>query len=183
MFERIEESFKHKPVLYGNYGTRNSFISNYHAKVQGVLLGATFNKQFTLALGYNWLKTEFESIQFDGVKTKLKLRYISPFMEYSFLEHNNIEVKIPVYLGFGVSLYESEKNKKYNQQFIMLYEPAMTVSYRLFKYFGVSAGLGYRVVLIGNSRVSENFNSPTYNLGAFLFFGDIYRDTKSYFKK
>lgn len=84
MFERIKESLKHKPSIYGNYITRNSFISNYKAEVQGVLLGGTFNNQFTLAIGYNWLKTKFESTQKDGIQTNLKLRYISPYMEYSF---------------------------------------------------------------------------------------------------
>ena len=178
MFERIKESLKHKPSIYGNYITRNSFISNYKAEVQGVLLGGTFNNQFTLAIGYNWLKTKFESTQKDGIQTNLKLRYISPYMEYSFLEKNNIEVTVPVYLGLGFSSYESNTKQQFNKQFILLYEPSMTVTYRFFRYFGVSAGLGYRLLLLGNKKIHETINSPTYSLGLNLFFGTIYKDFK-----
>ena len=182
MFEQINESLKHKPSLYGNYGTRNSFISNYKSDVKTIKLGVTFNKQFTLAIGYNWLDTKFES-KINKIDTELRLRYISPFMEYSFLEKNDIEVTIPVYLGFGTSFYESKTKQKLNQQFIVLYEPSMTVTYRLLRYIGLSAGVGYRLLLVGNKKINQNLNAPTYSLGVNLFFGTIYRDIKPYLFK
>lgn len=183
MFEDIKYSLEQKANFYGNYNTRNSFISNYRAQVKGVSAGVSYNKQFTMALGYNWLDTKFESI-FNEIDTvNLKLRYISPFVEYSFLEKNNFIISIPIYLGFGQSLYETENKKQFNKQFVILYEPAMKATYRFLKYISISAGVGFRVVLVGNSKLLENFNSPTYTLGVGLFIGDIYKDGKKQWSK
>jgi hypothetical protein len=176
MFDSIQASLKHKPKIYFNYGTKNSFITNQYAQVQDIKAGVTFNKQFTLAFGYNWLNSNFETTLNDDINAKLKMRYFSPYAEYSFLEHNNIEVTIPVQLGFGWSFYQDDNKLRYKQSFIVTYEPAMTATYRFLKYFGAGAGIGYRLMLIGNNSIHENFNSPIYLLKAKLFFGDIYRD-------
>lgn len=81
-------------------------------------------------------------------------------------------------MGLGFSSYESNTKQQFNKQFILLYEPSMTVTYRFFRYFGVSAGLGYRLLLLGNKKIHETINSPTYSLGLNLFFGTIYKDFK-----
>lgn len=176
MFESIEESLTYTPKIYFNYGTRNSFITNQYAKVQDIKAGITYNNQFTLAFGYSWLNSNFESTLKNGVTSKLKMRYVTPYMEYSFLEKDNIEVTIPVHLGFGTSFYQDENKNKYQKSFIITYEPAMTITYRFFKYFGVGAGLGYRLMLVGNNAINENFNSPIYLLKTKIFFGDVYND-------
>lgn len=176
MFESIAESLKEKPKLYFNLGTRNSFITNQYAKVRDIKAGVTYNKQFTLALGYSWLNSDFETTLKNNVNAKLRMRYITPYMEYSFLEKNNIEVTIPVHLGMGMSFYQDENKKQYNKSFILTYEPAMTLTYRFFKYFGIGGGLGYRLMLVGNNSINENFTSPIYLVKFKLFFGDIYND-------
>jgi hypothetical protein len=183
MFDSIRVSVTKKPSFYGNYNTRNSFISNYRAQVKGVSAGVSYNKQFTMALGYNWLITDFESILNEKDTTKLKLRYVSPFIEYSFLEKNNFIVSIPIYLGFGQSLYETKNKEKFKKNFMVLYEPSMKVTYRFLQYISISAGVGFRVVLVGNSSLIENFNSPTYTMGVGLFIGDIYKDGKKQWSK
>lgn len=183
MFDSIRVSVTKKPSFYGNYNTRNSFISNYRAQVKGVSAGVSYNKQFTMALGYNWLITDFESILNEKDTAKLKLRYISPFVEYSFLEKNNFIVSIPIYLGFGQSLYETKNKEKFKKNFMVLYEPSMKVTYRFLQYISISAGVGFRVVLVGNSSLIENFNSPTYTMGVGLFIGDIYKDGKKQWSK
>ena len=181
MFDSIRVSLTHKPTFYGNLTTRNSFISNSRAQVRGFALGINFNKQFTLALGYNWLISDFEEITETLDTNRLKLRYVSPFVEYSFLEKNNIQVSIPIYLGFGQASLENSLGKKANSSFVMLYEPSMKVTYRFFKYFNVSAGLGIRMILAGNNTLNQNFISPTYTIGAGIFIADIYKDVQKAF--
>jgi hypothetical protein len=183
MFDSIRESLTKKPNFYGNYNTRNSFIASYRAQIKGVSAGVSYNKQFTMALGYNWLDTDFESVINENDTVGLKLRYISPFVEYSFLEKNNFIVSIPIYLGFGQSLYETKDKKQFNKQFVILYEPAMKVTYRFLRYISISAGVGFRVMLVGNRFINENFNSPTYTIGVGLFIGDIYKDGKKQWSK
>ena len=181
MFDSIKSSLTHTPKIYANFNTRNSFISNYRAQVRGVVLGANFNSQFTLAIGYNWLHTDFFRPIGESDTALLKIRYVSPFMEYSFLEKNNLEITIPVYLGFGISGFEKIDGTLVNKRFILLYEPSMKATYRILRYFNVSAGIGFRAILAGNGNLSENPITPTYTLGAGLFLGDIYRDVKKAF--
>lgn len=176
MFDSISASLKHPPKFYGNYDTRNSFITNEIAKIQSVKIGVTYNKQFTLALGYNWLNTDFESRINNNTPAKLKLRFVTPFVEYAFVEKKNWQVTIPVHLGFGYSFYQDKQDKIYQRNFVVIYEPSMTATYRFLKYFGVGAGVGYRVMLIGNNEINEQFNSPIYVLKTKIFFGDIYKD-------
>lgn len=176
MFDSINASFKHKPKVYLNYDHRNSFITNQIAKVQSIKIGLTYNQQFTLAIGYNWLNTNFETQLENSVTAKLKMQFITPFTEYSFVEKNNWQVTIPVHLGFGWSFYQDTEDRVYKRNFILLYEPAMTATYRLFNYFGLGAGIGLRVMLIGNKQISENFSSPIYVLKTKIFFSDLYND-------
>ncbi|MGB1041089.1 MAG: hypothetical protein ACPGVD_09465 [Flavobacteriales bacterium] len=182
MFDSIRVSLKHKPKLYANYGTRNAFFSNQRIQVRDISLGVTFNRQFTLAIGYNWLVSDFQKIYNTEDTAKFKLRYITPFVEYSFLEKNNIEVTIPIYLGFGNSRYQTEDKKIFEKQFVMLYEPGMKVTFRFFRYFGVSGGVGVRMILAGNRQLNQPFLTPTYTVGAKLFLGDIYKDVKKAFE-
>lgn len=176
MFDSIRESFKHKPKIYANYDHRNSFITNQIAKIQSVKLGVTYNNQFTLAIGYNWLNTNFETKLANDITAKLKMRFITPFTEYAFVEKNNWQVTIPVHLGFGWSFYKDDQDRIYKRNFVLLYEPSMTATYRFFKYFGIGAGVGYRIMLIGNRQINEQFNSPIYVLKTKIFFSDLYND-------
>jgi len=175
MFDSIRESLKHKPSLYATYDGRGSFINNEIAQVQSVKIGATFNRQFTLALGYNWLNSDFPRTHLDQ-EMKLRMRYGSAFAEYSFLEHHNVEVTIPVILGFGQSFLQNEAKEQYLNGFILTYEPSMTATWRVLKYFGVGGGVGYRLLLIRNSDLNSQFNSPTYLFRFKIFFGDLYKD-------
>ena len=183
MFDSIQASLDHKPKLYADFNTRNSFISNYRAQVRGVLGGVTFNENFTLAISYNWLITDFNHITHKKDTAALKMRYVAPFVSYSFLEKNNLQLSVPVYIGFGQTFYQTKEDQKSNSHFIFTYEPSMKATYRIFNYFGISAGIGYRVLLIGNRYIEENFNSPTYTVGIKLFMGDIFMESKSFFQK
>lgn len=176
MFDSIRNSLTYPPKIYINYDHRNSFITNQIAKIQSVKIGVTYHNQFTLAFGYNWLNTNFETNLSNGETAKLKMRFLTPFTEYSFVEKNNWQVTIPVHLGFGWSFYKTHDDRVFKRNFILLYEPSMTATYRFFKYFGIGAGLGYRVMLIGNKQINENFNSPIYVLKTKIFFSDLYND-------
>lgn len=181
MFDSIRVSLTHKPTFYGNLTTRNSFISNSRAQVRGFALGVNYNKQFTLAIGYNWMISDFTEV-INNDTNQLKLRYITPFVEYSFLEKNNIEVTIPIYLGFGEAALENSFGQKSKSSFVLLYEPSMKVTYRFFKYFNVSGGLGIRMILAGNNTLNQTFISPTYTIGVGLFIADIYKDVRKAFE-
>jgi hypothetical protein len=59
-----------------------------------------------------------------------------------------------------------------------MYEPAMTVQYRFLRYFGVSAGLGYRLVFKNNEILKQQMSAPVYLVGLKIFFDDLWKDSQ-----
>lgn len=51
----------------------------------------------------------------------------------------------------------------------------MTVQYRFLRYFGVSAGWGFRLVLT-NAELDETLSAPIYLFGLKVFLGDLWTD-------
>ncbi len=187
LIDSIAESFQYPPKLLIKLDTRNSFITSSFARIRGIKVGVDYNKTTKVGLGFSWLATDFYSnieVKEEGVATvyraRLSYEYFAPYFEYAFYKHNNWEVSIPVQLGIGRSGYRyrdaNEKKQIAGRKAMVLYEPAMTAQYRFLKYFGVGAGIGYRLMLVGNDNIDENFNSPIYILKAKVFFGDIYND-------
>ena len=131
-----------------------------------------------MAVSYNWLSTKRLSVSAENDSSLLKLRFVAPFVSYSFLEKNNLQLCVSLYFGLGQTFNQFKNKEKRDAHFSLNYEPSMKATYRIFKYFGLSAGIGYRLFFINNRFINENFNSPTYTLGVKLFMGDIYTDVK-----
>jgi len=120
------------------------------------LAGISFGQRLTLGLGYNWIGNEIEQIEVvNGVvhTTDVKLRYVAPFVEYSFYKKGNWEAMVPLQIGFGKSFLQYEALGSKNRLFennVILYEPGMNIEYKILNLIGVGAGLGYRIMLKNN---------------------------------
>ena len=177
---------RHKPVPTAKFETRNSFITGNSAKVFSIKAGLSFRKTLTIGIGYNWIGTELkESILIDNriYVGDIKLRYIAPFLEYSFYKKGLWEATVPVQFGFGRSYiqYQSRTDKEQIRSGrVVLYEPSMTVEYKFFNVVGVGGGFGYRIMLKNNKEINQQFTSPVYVLRIRLIFDEIYRRAKIY---
>jgi len=186
--ESFKESFDHQPKPTFRYETRNSFISTRSARISGIKIGLDFNKTVQVGLGYNWLSSDLfqERSIASGLDApfttdfKLRFRYFSPYIDYTFYRKKRWEISIPVQLGMGTARYEYANSagiKEFTKgKFILLYEPQMVAQYKLMQYFAVGGGVGFRLILAGNNAMPENFNSPTYVIKAKVYFADIYND-------
>lgn len=182
--DSIRQAFTEKPKLDVRFGARNSFITTKHAKIFGVKVGLNYNNTVKIGVGYNWLLSDIERVNKvfnneteEEIISKLKFNYVSPYIEYVFLQHKKWETSIPVSIGFGAVNYKST-NVAFTttKKFVLLYEPYMMAQYKFTRYTGVGFGVGYRLLVLGNSAMNENFNSPIYVLKFKVFFSDIYRD-------
>ena len=180
--EHIRESFRSKPGLDIRVDLRNSFITTRLAQVRGVKLGLDYNSTVKLGLSYNWLESDIirkvTDDQGNAIGANLKYRYIAPYFEYAFYRKDPWEISIPVHLGLGLANYEYRQTQlvRLPSRFILGYEPYMVARYVVLKYFGIGAGVGYRLVFIGNSALQENFNSPIYVFKFQLLLGRIWSD-------
>lgn len=184
LFDTIAASFQYTPRFEFKLDTRNSFITTQRAKIFGVKIGYEYNETVKLGIGYNQLVSNIskEKIiphgfqELDTVQATLRFIYVSPYFEYVFHRNRKWEHTIPIQLGFGNSWYEYRDNgRKIRENYrpIILYEPAMTTQYKIVPWFGVGVGIGYRILLLNNKSINENFNSPIYVFRLKIFLGEI----------
>lgn len=174
-----------KPHFVLKLDSRGSFISNSNVSIMGVKAGLEHAGRFQYGLGYSFLWSPVEKTRtVNGtaeVPTTLRLGYFTPYVEYAFYQRGPWEARIPVQFGIGsgslVYRDADERKQRSARSFLLLYEPSMTVQYRFFKYFGASAGWGYRLLLV-HTALDERLSAPTYVLGLKVFFGDLWKDLK-----
>jgi hypothetical protein len=177
---------KQKPVPSFKIDTRNSFITGTGAKVYGIKAGLSYRKSLTIGIGYNFIGTELkeEMVVGQSVRTgDIKMRYVAPFLEYSFYKKGNWEAMVPVQLGFGKSFvqYQTDAGKqKIKMDNVILYEPGMAIEYKILNLIGVGGGVGYRIMLRNNKEIEQQFTSPVYVIRIRLIFDEIYKKVKAY---
>jgi len=192
--DTIKDCLKQKPQLFGKLDSRNSFISNSRAKIFGVKLGLNYGNRLHFGIGYNQLypnaKNFDKQVYYiksnnipDSATAKLKLFYFSTHVEYVYYQNNNWQLSIPLQIGLGKTYYQYDldgKKKEMESTIVFIYEPAVSIEYKVLKWIGVGADVGFRFMVTDYRRLNQKFNSPTYAFKILIYYNEIY---KSVFKK
>lgn len=179
--DSLRHVLRNKPVPTVKLDSRNSFITGQSARIYGVKIGLSYIKRLSFGLGYNWLLNDFEtqvSLPTGVVNGNVEMRYIAPFVDYSFFKKGPWEANVPVQLGFGrsfIKLGSDAGNSVVSSGGIVLYEPSMTVEYKILNLIGVGGGLGYRIMLKNNKLIDEQFSSPVYVIRLRIIFDEVYQ--------
>ena len=174
-----------RPKFIAKLDSRGSFISNSNVRLMGVKIGLEHAGRLQYGVGYTFLSSPVEQVRtvngVAGTPVRLRLGYVTPYVEYAFYQRGPWEVRIPVQIGLGGAalIYKDAEGQKqqFKRAFLLLYEPSMTVQYRFLRYFGLSAGWGFRLVLT-NAKLDETLSAPIYLFGLKVFFGDLWADVK-----
>lgn len=182
-----------KEILHGKmYPTasldgRNSFINSERAAIWGIKAGVEFAGKLQMGIGYNQhinnLEKEIYFRDFYGQRDSaigtLRLAYMSVYTRYVYYKSNHWKFSImPIQLGIGDSKYKYDyldKTRIVDEKIVVLYEPGISIAYKIIPWFGVGADLGYRIMLRGNRAIPENFNSPIYSFYAIFYWGELYK--------
>lgn len=185
----FSESLNKDGVIFLRFDTKNSFISNSKVKIWGVNLGFNHNNTVKYGLGfYNLLSPIHKNFydSYDGITdtipTSFNFTYLSLFGEYVFYHSKHWETSLPIQIGIGGTNYSGHLNDSsyiYNNKPILHYEATLTGQYKFWKYFGLGAGVGYRIMLINNKDIDLKLTSPIYSVKFKFFIGELYRDTKT----
>ncbi len=167
------------------YGGRWSFVNNELVTVQSLKVGVNFGKKLSVGGGYCWLKTDVKtSFNFydeekhrDTLLDKtLKLSYFSYYVDYIFYKSKRWQYSIPMQFGMGHTQFQFDyegSTFKEQKHFIALYEPGINVKFKVLKWMGVDANVGYRIVLKNNHFLSTTFNSPIYSAGVLIYWNEV----------
>lgn len=178
LLDSLRYHLSHKPVLDGNWETRNTFISTRRAQITGWKLGLDFNSKIRMGVGYNYMNTKFYKSEFSGFqfkKEQLGMRYFCVYFEYLYYKQNRWTFSVPVQIGLGTTFTKSVfpviQRERQNSHFIMVYEPCISGEYRLLPWFALGAEGGFRLFLVKSRTVKERFTAPIYVFSASIKWG------------
>ncbi len=179
-----------KPRFFLQLDRYNSFVANEGADMSGIKAGLEFGKKYRFGIGIYNLKSdiiEYKQLTpqqaaeapADTVKAQLNMGYVPLCFEYIFYDHNRWQFGIPIHLGFGGTYFsyfdKAGNTKRIKGQNVMLTDVVISGQYKVFRWVGIGAGVGFRKMLVDNPAIQRNFNSPLYNIRLKIFLGEIYR--------
>jgi hypothetical protein len=184
LFDSIKTDLRMKPVFHYKIDSRSAFIGNRNANVWGIKFGMGFNKRIRFGIGYNYLKSRLPAKvnlvspqSGDVINTRLRMRYISLYVEYIYYRKNKWELSVPVQLGIGSTKYVAFVDPKNNFQspghLVLLYEPCLSVNYRIVPFIAVGSEMGLRLALIKNKSVNEQLTAPIYVFKVLIYWSDM----------
>lgn len=181
----------HHPVSpFFQFDSYYSFIGYRSADVWGFKAGVSWNKKWRFGIGYNKIKAdivekkllpESEWSNSDATdhfeKAQLYLRYYPLAAEYVLYSDDPWQITLPLSIGYGKSYFQYyDKNEKPRSIFkhgVLIHDIGINVNYKIIKWVGVGAGIGYRLMLINNPEIATKFNSPIFSFRIKIYVGEI----------
>ncbi len=179
-------SLRQAPKLNVGLDSRHSFISSRDVSTLGLKVSLDFENRLRFGYGVyflfrNRIVRDFALTDSLGnnytVKSELQFTYLSAFAEYVFFLNDHWEFSAPINLGIGDVGFSNINQEK---KTVLLTEFGVMGSYKIFPFFGLGGGIGYRQILAGGQFIRDDFNSPTYSFGLRFWVGYLY---KKYIKK
>jgi hypothetical protein len=184
-------SFKAKPKFFLTFDRTSSFVGGKAASTNELKLGMEFKKKLRLGIGIGELVSDVvaektivaEQTGHDStLNAELTLSFFSFNSEYVFYDSKRWQIAMPVGIGIGSSYFSyydkvngEYKKKRTDEGDVMIVAASGMATYRILRWVGFSAGLGYRFAVVNNANVKETFNSPVYVFKVRIFMGEIYK--------
>jgi len=177
-----------KPSIDARLESRYSFFSNTATKVSGVRLGLSFRRKLRVGMGYSWLDGEVSDkkkiIGLGGeevrVNNYLKFGYVCFYADFVFYKSKRWQLSTPIQAGTGLAWFQYTYNGatvKSPKHFLLLYEPGMSVQFKIFTWCGLGLDMGYRFALKNTRNVGEKLNSFTCSPKVLIWFDQIFFET------
>jgi hypothetical protein len=182
--DSLNHTFRSKPGIDARLESRFSFFKNEVLTVSGVRLGVAYKRKLRMGGGVSWASNNYSETfyehnalkkQHDTVLKYLKLGYMCYYIDFVFHRTKRWQLSVPIQAGAGFVWWQKESVYKWNtgdkKYFLLLYEPGITVQYKIFRWLGAGTDVGYRFVLKNNKKIGERLLSPTFSFKA-LFWPD-----------
>jgi hypothetical protein len=99
--------------------------------------------------------------------------------EYILYDKDPWEISVPVQAGYGRSYFRyfdiGNNRRRIFEHGVLVNDLGIAGQYKILKWFGAGAGVGYRFMLIDNPEIETDFNTPVISLRLKLFLNEIYQ--------
>jgi len=171
-----------------------SFIGNKSADVWGFRAGVKYNDKWRFGAGFNLLSSDIvekkilpqEEIAYaknDTVKAQLFFRYFPLMAEYIAYDRGSWQISTPLQIGYGQSYFQyfdkNDNSRRIFKRGVIASQVGVNAQYKVLKWVGISAGIGYRLMLINNKEIETKMNSPVFVIGIKIYLGEIVKSIRS----
>ncbi|MFL5728629.1 MAG: hypothetical protein ACJ75J_03985 [Cytophagaceae bacterium] len=168
---------------------KRPFSPAQKVRVGGIKVGFQYKNKFRTGIGvYQLLKPAIvKTLVYEGtpsqktVNANLDIGYLSLFFEPILLKTRKWELSTPLQLGSATArLSYTDTILAVPQKVLIskrkspLLEGSFVAEYRLVRWLGFGAGIGYRQMLSSDPVLKKNFNGPIYIVKAKIYFHEIY---------
>ena len=179
-----------RPKLFLQLERFNTLVDGKGANLGGIRGGLEFGKKYRIGIGYYNLNSDIieyihltpeEAVDApaDSVKGKLFMGCVPLCLEYIFYNKGKWQFSIPLHIGVGNTYFEYfnkyNETKSVRDHSIILADIIIAGQYKIVKWVGIGAGIGYSKIVVVNPSVERNLSSPMYSIGLKIFLGEIYR--------
>ncbi len=182
--DSLHAAFSGKKSFDFGYDSRNAFIDHNRIAVQSLKVGVDFGK-IAIGGGLSWLTTKItdtrtirdnELNKDVTIQRQLAFSYLCYYVEYTYYKSHRWEFSIPIQIGIGNVGYNytyKGVKKTEDQGFCFVYEPEVDVKFKVFRWIGLEADIGYRVLVKNDPLVKKTFNSPLFSFGLFILWDEL----------
>jgi hypothetical protein len=168
---------------------RRSFVLENNSKFNGLKLGVTFKEKHRFGVGFYGMQQPVRfvaDVDKDSYPTasdtvRFNFSYVSGFYEYVWLKNKRWELSTPAHLGLGnLSFSYMDTASVYRPLFsggALMTEFTGVAQYKVFRWFTVGTGAGYRMMLLSEKSIRQSLNSPVYLIQFKILFGELYKMT------
>lgn len=170
-----------------------SFIGNKSADVWGFKGGVKIDEKWRLGVGYNLLSSDIvekkvlpgKELLFaknDTVKAQLFFRYFPVMAEYIHYNKGNWQISTPLQVGYGQSYFQyfdkNDNKRRIFKKGVVASQLGVNAQYKIIKWVGLTAGVGYRVMLVNNKEIDAKMNSPIFAVGIKIYLSEVIKSIK-----
>ena len=194
LLDTLQDLFRHKYSIDARLESRNSFIDNQLTSVSGVRLGLAFQRKLKIGGGISWLKTEGSGWlknnirkdfyytnaagKTDTISKYLKLAYFCLYADFVFYKTKHWQLSVPIQIGLGSLWFQTQKTytfrKSDQKHFLFLYEPGITVQYKIFKWAGLGTDVAYRFAMQNSKLTGKRLSSPSLTFKVLFWFDQLF---------
>jgi len=185
-----EHGFFYKPKLVLGLGGHNSLVGGEKVRIGGLRLGLEFREKWRFGISFQSLNPPLFPIDATGQDTifyKVDFGYGALFVDYILLNNRRWEFSTGVLLGagsadVGMRLDENEPFVPTRKAEISLIEISGVGYYKVWKWLGIGAALGYRSVGSDDPNAPElsrivrkAFDGPNWAIKTKIYVGELWR--------
>jgi hypothetical protein len=177
-----------KAKFHFAFDSRRSTVIDQTAKFNGITVGVELYEKHRLGIGFHGLQNE---IRFRGAVDKdvyptatdtlfYNFSYSSVFYDRIWLRSKRWELSSPVHFGAGdLTIRYMDTAGVKSAPFInggsLISSAGGYAQFKVFRWFALGAGAGYRTALIRDENITRALNAPYYQFQFKLLIGELYK--------